>query len=357
MSSDVSKAVIDELRKIVHSMDLHSRWLNREYALTGPQLVFLMEIAEHERILIGDLARRTSLSCATATGIVDRLEQRGLVARSRSGADRRKIQLSLTPLGRETCERRLPVLQERFLDALERLESAEQNHILDGLRRLAGMMSGIVNRHVPTPMTPQEDGALGEISEPILRGQASPAGFLESCRMLLGDEEDKESSGGSQDRGGGTDGILLHVVRTRAMLDEHTDRVSLAHFLHENLKPYEDPEPAIRKGIDYALSDKPGEGGFVLLAEREGELAGALVMLNTGMCDYVPPHLLLFVAVSATRRGQGIGSQLIRKTQSLVNGDIKLHVEYENPARRLYERLGFASKYAEMRWLYEPRDH
>ena len=33
-----------------------------------------------------------------------------------------------------------------------------------------------------------------------------------------------------------------------------------------------------------------------------------------------------------------------------VEGDTKLHVEYDNPAKRLYERLGFENKYAEMRW-------
>ncbi|MDK2978441.1 MAG: hypothetical protein PWP52_1155, partial [Bacteroidales bacterium] len=29
--------------------------------------------------------------------------------------------------------------------------------------------------------------------------------------------------------------------------------------------------------------------------------------------------------------------------------DVKLHVEYDNPAKRLYERLGMTTKYAEMR--------
>ena len=36
----------------------------------------------------------------------------------------------------------------------------------------------------------------------------------------------------------------------------------------------------------------------------------------------------------------------------LTEGDLALHVEYDNPAKRLYERLGFRSKYAEMR--YQP---
>ena len=47
---------------------------------------------------------------------------------------------------------------------------------------------------------------------------------------------------------------------------------------------------------------------------------------------------------------RGIGGRLIEHCLGLCNGDVKLHVEYDNPAKRLYERLGFESKYAEMRW-------
>ena len=349
MPPNDSEEVVLELRKIIHSLDLHSRWLNREYALTSPQLVFLQEIGECNGITIGHLARRTSLSCATATGIVDRLEQRGLVLRSRNGQDRRQVQLSLTPPGRDAYERRPPALQETFLRALAGLPPGEKQRMLESLRRLAGMMSGIVDDHVPAPL------AIPEPEAPPLSGKASPAGFLESCRMLLAGSSGAEGEGGvpaDED----SNEVTLLLARTPLELAEHVSLTTLARFLHEHLKPYEDPEEAVRDGLEYALSDEAGKGGFVLLAMRGAALAGALVMLNTGMHGYVPSNLLLFIAVDAAYRRQGIGMRLIRQAQSLVNGDIKLHVEYENPARRLYERLGFISKYAEMRWAYEPFD-
>lgn len=129
------------------------------------------------------------------------------------------------------------------------------------------------------------------------------------------------------------------------------DMHTLAAFLHDNLKPYEDTVEDVKRGLNYALSQEPGKGGFVLIAESDYRLMGVLVMLHTGMKGYVPENLLLFVAVDARSRGQGIGRQLCEQAIANCQGDICLHVEYSNPARRLYERLGFNSKYAEMRYV------
>ncbi len=349
MSSNESENLVYALRRIVHALDLHSRWLNKSFALTSPQLVSLYQIGRNEGLTTGELARRTSLSCATATGIVDRLEQRGLVKRERNGEDRRQVRLNLTEEGRLLSERRPPLLQEAFLEALDCLAAPERSQMLHSIQLLAEMMSVIVEKRIPTQF--KEEGILepGPLNPP-LASKASPAGFLESCRMLMADgaasfqpEQQKTPE--------------LFVIFTREELNLHLSLDALVSFLHENLKPYEDAPPDIKAGIDYALSNEPTQGGFVLLAKDGEQLVGALIMLKTGMKGYVPPNLLLFVAVDSSRRGQGIGAALIRRAQGLSEGDIKLHCEYANPARRLYERLGFTSKYAEMRWMYEPGHH
>ena len=346
MSSSESEQLVAELRKIVHSLDLHSRWLNKSFALTSPQLVSLNQISRNEGLTTGELARCTSLTCATATGVVDRLEQRGLVKRERNGKDRREIRLRLTEEGRLIAERRPPILQEAFLDSLERLEAPEKAQMLRSIQLLAEMMTGIVEKGIPRGIV--EEG-LGDTApqDPPLATKASPAGFLESCRMLLA--EDTTSIHKDEDHN------IPHIIEIQTIteLEKHVSLNTLVSFLHENLKPYEDTLSDIRAGIEYALSSNPSQGGYVLLAENMNQLAGALVMLNTGMNGYVPPNLLLFVAVGTSYRNQGTGSALIRRAQTISKGSIKLHCEYSNPARRLYERLGFTTKYAEMRWTNE----
>ena len=141
----------------------------------------------------------------------------------------------------------------------------------------------------------------------------------------------------------------LCVVRRPDDLPAWTDREGLVRFFHDHMKPYEDEIRDIEAALDYAFSDSDRAGGFLVLAEAEEELAGALLMLRTGMSGYVPSHILLFVGVRDDLRGRGLGGEIIDRALAECDGNVKLHVEYENPAKRLYERIGFTSKYAEMR--------
>lgn len=127
----------------------------------------------------------------------------------------------------------------------------------------------------------------------------------------------------------------------------------IVDFLYKHLDRFGDSKQAIRKAINYAISNKAGRGGFLTIAKKDNEIVGALVMNKTGMSDYIPANVLVYVAVRADQRGKGLGSKIIKKSLAEANGKVKLHVEYDNPAKKLYERIGFKSKYAEMRYTKE----
>ncbi|MCB5296097.1 MAG: GNAT family N-acetyltransferase [Candidatus Cloacimonetes bacterium] len=142
-------------------------------------------------------------------------------------------------------------------------------------------------------------------------------------------------------------------IETILNLDDLEQRISkdtLIDFLHTHLDRFRDTKSAISKAIDYAFSQDPGRGGYLITAELDGKLVGAVVMNNTGMQEFIPEYYLIYIAVDASERGQGIGAKLLHKAFDTADGDIALHVEYDNPAKRLYERVGFSTKYAEMRW-------
>lgn len=147
--------------------------------------------------------------------------------------------------------------------------------------------------------------------------------------------------------------LQFKEIRNENEFDEKLTREKFVDFLYKHLDKFGDSKEAIGKSIDYAFSEEKGCGGFLLAAYNENELIGALVMNNTGMSGYIPENVLVYVAVDSRFRGKGFGREIVNKAISLADGDVKLHVEYENPAKRLYERIGFTTKYAEMRYNKE----
>lgn len=77
MNSDISISdnVLSSIRQITQAIDLHSRYLAKNYGLTGPQLLILKEVARQQDISVGRIAKRVSLSQATVTSMLDRLEK------------------------------------------------------------------------------------------------------------------------------------------------------------------------------------------------------------------------------------------------------------------------------------------
>ena len=136
-----SQEVLVGLRRIIRAIDIHSRYLAKTFGLTGPQLVLLREIADHDGITIGHLADKVSLSQATVTSIIDRLESKKLAVRQRSENDRRKVTLTITDNGRAVLNTNPTFFQEAFVREFERLEQWEQTQILSSVQRLSRMMT------------------------------------------------------------------------------------------------------------------------------------------------------------------------------------------------------------------------
>lgn len=147
--------------------------------------------------------------------------------------------------------------------------------------------------------------------------------------------------------------LNYEVFKNYEQLATYCSVEKLINFLFNHLGEFGDTKTAIKKSIDYAFSDSSEKGGFVLVAKNDNEVIGVLVMNYTGMEEYIPENILVYIAVHSAYRGKGYGGQIIDKAKTLCKGSIKLHVEYENPAKKLYERLGFTSKYAEMRFNRE----
>ncbi|WP_196138779.1 MarR family winged helix-turn-helix transcriptional regulator [Aliikangiella sp. G2MR2-5] len=128
------------LRKIIRSIDLHSKKLNKDSGLTGPQLLVLQEIQSNKGVSAKDIATKVNLSQGTITTILDRLESRQTIERTRSEFDRRKVSIHLTGKGESLLEKSPKPLQDHFIERFQALEDWEQNLLLSSFSRVATMM-------------------------------------------------------------------------------------------------------------------------------------------------------------------------------------------------------------------------
>jgi DNA-binding MarR family transcriptional regulator len=141
-NEDSSEAVLTSLRRIVRAIELQSKRLIKSCGLTGPQLTVMKEIKKNPDKPISELSRHISLSQATVTSILDRLEQQGFVKRQRNEKDKRAVNLILTEKAENILIKDPSLLQDDFFENFEKLMDWEKSMILSSLQRLANMMSG-----------------------------------------------------------------------------------------------------------------------------------------------------------------------------------------------------------------------
>jgi DNA-binding MarR family transcriptional regulator len=137
---EIIEQVLVAIRRVIRATDLHSKKITRNAGLTSSQLVLLKSIEAQGDATAGEIAQRISLSQATVTTILDRLQSKGLVLRERDKEDKRRVYVHLTAEGRSTLAGAPQPLQETFIRQFEQLEDWEQAMILASLQRVAHMM-------------------------------------------------------------------------------------------------------------------------------------------------------------------------------------------------------------------------
>lgn len=135
-----TEEVLIALRRVIRATDLHSKHLSKISGLTAPQILLMRSISKKGEVTIRELANDVSLSQATVTTILDRLDKRGLTYRSRSSEDKRKVHAYLTEDGEQTLKEAPTPLQEQFVRQFSNLQDWEQSMILASLQRVAQMM-------------------------------------------------------------------------------------------------------------------------------------------------------------------------------------------------------------------------
>jgi DNA-binding MarR family transcriptional regulator len=119
-SREAMLEVLAQFRVLVRSIREHYRTVEEKASIGGAQLWALSEIGANPEMSVGELARRLAIHISTASNLVGRLEELGLVERRRVSRDQRVVQLVPTPLGRRTLKTApqpaMGLLQQALLD-------------------------------------------------------------------------------------------------------------------------------------------------------------------------------------------------------------------------------------------------
>jgi DNA-binding MarR family transcriptional regulator len=132
--------IFQSLRRIIRAIEIHSQKLSHDHQITGPQLCCLLAIKQNGALTTTRLAQTVFLSPSTVVGIVDRLEEKGLVFRLRSTKDRRQVQICLTEAGTRLADSAPSPLQETLAGSLQNLPALELVSITLALDKLVSLM-------------------------------------------------------------------------------------------------------------------------------------------------------------------------------------------------------------------------
>jgi DNA-binding MarR family transcriptional regulator len=123
-----------------HSLQTASKKMEARLGITGPQRLVVRLVGHFPEISAGQLATLQRVHPSTLTGVLRRLEKRGILRRRPDPADGRRALLSLTPKGMRLNETKGGTVEE----AVERALSEIDERALAGAHRtIAALMEKI----------------------------------------------------------------------------------------------------------------------------------------------------------------------------------------------------------------------
>ncbi len=134
--------ILIKLRRIVRSVNLESKRVEKEQGVSIPQLLCLQFLAEQEdyRTNAAKLKAFLNLNASTISGILRRLEKKGLVAKLPKASDKRVTLISLTANGMELIESAPITFQQKLSKKLQALPPEKLQTIIDGIDILTSIM-------------------------------------------------------------------------------------------------------------------------------------------------------------------------------------------------------------------------
>jgi DNA-binding MarR family transcriptional regulator len=140
MLDDQIREIIHLIQRLMQAAEHYNKELCKRYKVSIPQLNCLVALYEKGPMPLNLIAQHIKVNSSTVTGIVDRLEGKGMVNRTRISHDRRVITVALTEAGLELAQNAPPPIQRKMVAGLERLSPGGRDQIIEALSRLTNLL-------------------------------------------------------------------------------------------------------------------------------------------------------------------------------------------------------------------------
>jgi DNA-binding MarR family transcriptional regulator len=149
--------ILINIRKIIRSINLESKSIEREFGISIPQYLCLnfLRTSETYRATATEIGLHLNLNASTVTGIVSRLEKNGYVARLLNPEDKRSSFIYLTALGDKIIKTIPNLLQDKLTLKLQELQPEELQQLQNSLALLVKFM-GVEDLDASPLLTPEE---------------------------------------------------------------------------------------------------------------------------------------------------------------------------------------------------------
>ena len=137
---DKTRSILFSIRKLIQAGELYSKELSKIHSISAAQLNCLLALFENGSLPPSQIAKYMLVKSSTVTGVVDRLEQKGLARRMRNSPDRRIVTIELTEIGNHLAENAPPPIQQKIVDGLKKISEEEIDEIVFALTKLTDML-------------------------------------------------------------------------------------------------------------------------------------------------------------------------------------------------------------------------
>ena len=140
-----SLETLGKFRIIIRAAQRHSAAIQKQCGVSGAQLWILQEIADSPGLRVGELAALLAIHQTTTSNLLDGLEKRGYVKKSRDDEDQRVVKLLLTPSGARVLRKAPSPARGLLPEALAKVDPKKRAKLDAGLQALLDVIGDADN--------------------------------------------------------------------------------------------------------------------------------------------------------------------------------------------------------------------